>query len=43
MSFLTSACTLRLLTKNLAEDCNEFVCDDNDLQEFFAKDFIAFN
>lgn len=43
MSFLTSDCTLRLLTQELSQNCKPFVCDDNDLCEFFAEDFIAFN
>ncbi|MBI1836196.1 MAG: GNAT family N-acetyltransferase [Flavobacteriia bacterium] len=43
MSFLANNCTFQPLTESLVKKSTPFVCDDDDLCEFFAKDFIPYN
>lgn len=43
MSFLEINCTFQPLTESLTKSCQPFICDDDDLCEFFAKDFIPYN
>jgi GNAT superfamily N-acetyltransferase len=43
MSFLVNSCTLQSLSEELIKNCDPFICDDPDLCEFFAKDFIKYN
>jgi len=43
MSFLENYCTFQPLSEELINNCNPFICDDTDLCEFFAKDFIKYN
>ena len=43
MPFLEDSCTFQPLTEELILSCKPFICDDADLCEFFAKDFIKYN
>lgn len=43
MPFLAEHCTFQPLTEELISNCKPFVCDDDDLCEFFASDFIQYN
>lgn len=42
MSFLADFCSFQVLSKELSEKCHPFYCDDPDLREFFASDFINY-
>lgn len=43
MPFLENYCTFQPLSEELIEKSFPFICDDSDLCEFFAKDFINYN
>jgi GNAT superfamily N-acetyltransferase len=43
MSFLENSCTFQPLSEELIKACEPFICDDIDLCDFFAKDFIKYN
>ncbi len=43
MSFLENYCTFQPLSEELIKVSEPFVCDDSDLCDFFAKDFIKYN
>ncbi|MFZ9613449.1 MAG: N-acetyltransferase, partial [Crocinitomicaceae bacterium] len=42
MSFLADFCSFKFLTRELIEICHPFNCDDEDLREFFASDFVQY-
>ncbi len=43
MSFLENYCTFQPLSEELNKVCEPFICNDSDLCDFFAKDFIKYN
>ncbi|NCP84362.1 MAG: GNAT family N-acetyltransferase [Bacteroidetes bacterium] len=43
MSFLVGDCTLRIFDKTILETCEEFNCGDEDLNEFFRTDVLAYD
>ncbi|MBI2257571.1 MAG: GNAT family N-acetyltransferase [Flavobacteriia bacterium] len=43
MSFITNNCTFRVLNKILITQCEPFACSENDLNEFFLKDCVAYS
>lgn len=43
MSFLAEQCTLSLISQDLLNSCSPFVCTDEDLNDFFATDCLAYN
>lgn len=43
MSFLEEHCTLNLLSQDLLNLCSPFACTDEDLNEFFSSDCLAYN
>jgi len=43
LGFLEESCTLRPLNNNLLDQAKPFICDDADLNDFFANDCINYN
>lgn len=43
MGFLDEYCTFKVFSEDLLSSCNQFNCDDTDLNEFFANDCINYS
>lgn len=42
MGFLEDKCILDLITDDILTECHPFVCGDDDMDEFFAKDALTY-
>lgn len=42
MAFLEENCILDMITDGVLSECHPFVCGDEDMDEFFAKDALAY-
>lgn len=42
MGFLEDKCILDLITDDILNECHPFVCGDDDMDEFFAKDALTY-
>lgn len=43
MAFLEENCVLDLLTDDILAECHHFLCGDDDMNEFFQKDALAYS
>jgi hypothetical protein len=42
MAFLEENCVLDVLTDDILGECRPFTCGDDDMDEFFQKDALAY-
>lgn len=42
MAFLEENCILSMITDGILKECHPFICGDDDMDEFFAKDALAY-
>lgn len=42
MSFLRESCTFQVLNREILDNCEDFQCDNSDLNEFFLKDAVKY-
>lgn len=42
MAFLEENCILNMITDDILKECHPFTCGDDDMDEFFTKDALAY-